>query len=62
VTLEITLREAITDAVRDTIADEMRELVAKETRRAMRLKEDELTVVIRRAVASALDEALRAQG
>jgi hypothetical protein len=45
-------------AVGATIAEEVQEIVAKETGRALREREDELTALVRTAVASAIAEML----
>jgi len=45
-----------------TIAEEVQEIVAKETRRALRDHEDELTTLVRAAVASAIGELLNREG
>jgi hypothetical protein len=56
--LENILKEAVKGAVGSTIAEEVQEIVAKETRRALREREDELTALVRTAVASAIAEML----
>ena len=56
--LENILKEAVKGAVGATIAEEVQEIVAKETRRALREREDELTALVRTAVASAIAEML----
>lgn len=56
--LENILKEAVKGAVGATIAEEVQEIVAKETRRALREREDELTMLVRTAVASAIAEML----
>ena len=50
--LENILKEAVKGAVGATIAEEVQEIVAEETRRALREREDELTALVRTAVAS----------
>ena len=52
------LKEAVQNAVGATIAVEIQEIVAKETRRSLREHEEELTALIRAAVASAITEML----
>ena len=56
--LENILKEAVKGAVGSTSAEEVREIVAKGTRRALREREDELTALVRMAVASAIAEML----
>ena len=59
--LESILKEAVKGAVGATIAEEVQEIVAKETRRALREREDELTALVRTAVASAIAEMLNSR-
>ena len=56
--LQNMLKEAVKSAVGSTIAEEVQEIVAKETHRALREREDELTALVRTAVASAIAEML----
>ena len=56
--LENILKEAVKGAVGTTIAEEVQEIVAKENSRALREREDELTALVRTAVASAIAEML----
>jgi N-methylhydantoinase A/oxoprolinase/acetone carboxylase beta subunit len=58
VTLETILKDAVRDAIGETIADDVREIVAKESRKALREREDQLTTLVRGAVASAIAEML----
>jgi hypothetical protein len=58
VALENMLKDAVKDAIGATIAEEVHEIVAKETRRALRSHEDQLTTLVRAAVASAIAEML----
>lgn len=59
--MESILKEAVKSAVGATIAEEVEEIVARETRRALREREDDLTKLVRTAVASAIAEMLMAQ-
>ena len=52
------LKEAVQNAISATIAVEVQEIVAKETRRALREYEEQLTMLIRAAVTSAIAEML----
>jgi hypothetical protein len=61
VALETILKDAVKDAVGATIAVEVQEIVAKETRRALREHEEQLTTLVRHAVASAIGELLNGQ-
>lgn len=56
--LENILKDAVKDAVGATIAEEVQEIVVQETRRALRSHEDQLTTLVRAAVASAIAEML----
>ena len=56
--LETVLKDAVANAMGATIAEEVQEIVAKETRRALRDHEDQLTTLVRAAVASAIAEML----
>jgi hypothetical protein len=56
--MESILKEAVKTAVEATIAEEVEEIVARETRRALREREDDLTRLVRTAVASAIAEML----
>jgi hypothetical protein len=56
--LENILKDAVKGAIGATIAEEVQEIVAKETRRALRAHEDQLTTLVRAAVASAIEEML----
>jgi hypothetical protein len=56
--LENILKEAVSSAMGATIAEEVQEIVAEETRRALRDHEDQLTTLVRAAVASAIAEML----
>lgn len=60
--LESILKDAVANAMGATIAEEVQEIVAKETRRALRDHEDELTTLVRAAVASAIGELLNGKG
>jgi hypothetical protein len=59
--LESLLKDAVANAMGATIAEEVQEIVAKETRRALREHEDQLTTLVRAAVASAIAEMLNGQ-
>lgn len=52
------LKEAVQNAIGATLAAEVQEIVAKETRRSLREHEEQLTTLIRAAVASAITEML----
>ena len=60
--LESILKDAVANAMGATIAEEVQEIVAKETRRALRDHADELTTLVRAAVASAIGELLNGKG
>jgi hypothetical protein len=57
--LESILKDAVRGAIGDTLGDEVRDIVAKETRRALREHEDQLTRLVRSAVADAVTEMLQ---
>ena len=60
-TLETVLKGAIANAMSATISEEVQEIVAKETRRALRDHDDQLTTLVRSAVALAIAELLNGQ-
>ena len=60
--LETVLKDAVATAMGATIAEEVQEIVAKETRRALRDHEDQLTTLVRTAVAEAIAEMLNGKG
>jgi hypothetical protein len=57
--IQTAIKDAATEAIASTLAEEIQDIVAKETRRAFREHEDQITVIVREAVASALAEAFR---
>jgi len=52
--LDDLLRTAVRNGVEGALADDLQEMVAKETRRALRDHEEQLTAIVRTAVAEAI--------
>jgi hypothetical protein len=52
------LKNAVRNGVVGALAAELQEIVVKETRRALRDHEDQLTVIVRAAIADAIAELL----
>jgi hypothetical protein len=53
------LKDAVRIGIENAMSDDIQEIVAKETRRAMRLHEEQLTEIVRNAVTEAIDELLQ---
>ena len=56
--LDDLLKDAVRRGVENALANDLQDLVAKETRRALRNHEDQLTAIVRAAVADAIETLL----